>query len=185
MGDSNEAVIVCLFVFFWIRNRICPTGSTPEGGPMENSPTTQATRHPRALLLFWHVPYPPILMSCILHQVSTFPVLLFCTDILPSIWSAPSLSSCPTHIYIYCRCLRLLSFRQSPVHRNSKVVFLTYSIEDWPDPVHTLLTKLDILLAGCRDDLGKVLIEGVLDEILGDEQYTMEVLNICLLENGK
>ena len=38
-------MFVCLF---WIRNRICPTGSTPDAGPTESSPTTQATRHPRA-----------------------------------------------------------------------------------------------------------------------------------------
>ena len=62
-------MFVCLF---WIRNRICPAGSTPEGGPTESSPTTQATRHPRALLLFMF-PIPPYLLSCILHQVSPLP----------------------------------------------------------------------------------------------------------------
>ena len=90
---------VCLFVcLFWIRNRICPTGSTPDGGPAESSPTTQATRHPRASLLFMS-PIPPYLChaSCIRSVPS--PVLLSYTDILPSIWSAPSLSSCPTHIF--------------------------------------------------------------------------------------
>ena len=35
--------------------------------------------------------------SCIRSVPS--PVLLSYTDILPSIWSAPSLSSCPTHIF--------------------------------------------------------------------------------------
>ena len=85
-------VFVCLF---WIR--ICPTGSTPEEGPTESSPTPQATHHPRASLLFMS-PIPPYLChaSCIRSVPS--PVLLSCTDILPSIWSIPSPSSCPTHI---------------------------------------------------------------------------------------
>ena len=55
---------------FWIRNLICPTGSTPK-----ISPTTQATRHPQASSLFMFplpqyfchascirsVPCPPVL----------------------------------------------------------------------------------------------------------------------------
>ena len=55
-----------LFVLFWIRNRICHAASTPEGGPTESSPSTQATRHPRASLFFMF-PIPPYLLSCILH----------------------------------------------------------------------------------------------------------------------
>ena len=70
----------CLFVcLFWIRKHICPMGSTPKVGPTEISPTTQATRHPRALSFFMFPvpppPPPPILLSCILHQVCTLPRL--------------------------------------------------------------------------------------------------------------
>ena len=64
--------VLLLLLLFEIRNRIVPTGSTPEGGPTEVSPTTQATRHPRALLLFMF-PIPPYLLSCILHPVSPLP----------------------------------------------------------------------------------------------------------------
>ena len=64
--------LLLLLLLFEIRNRIVPTGSTPEGGPTEVSPTTQATRHPRALLLFMF-PIPPYLLSCILHPVSPLP----------------------------------------------------------------------------------------------------------------
>ena len=55
-------IYVCLF---WIRS-ICLMGLTPKGGPTESSPTTQATRHPRASLLFMY-PIPPYLChaSCI------------------------------------------------------------------------------------------------------------------------
>ena len=92
-----STVFVCLF---WIHIRICPTGSTPEGGPTESSPTTQATRHPLASLLFMS-PIPPYLChaSCIRSVYpppSSCPVHVY---ILPSIWSAPTLSSCPTHIF--------------------------------------------------------------------------------------
>ena len=66
---SNNSGTLLLFE---IRNRIVPTGSTPKGGPTEVSPTTQATRHPRALLLFMF-PIPPYLLSCILHPVSPLP----------------------------------------------------------------------------------------------------------------
>ena len=77
------SMFICLF---WIRNRICPMGSTPEGGPTESSPTTQATRHPRALLLFMS-PIPPYLChaSCIR--------------------SVPSPSSCPVQISYQVSCL--------------------------------------------------------------------------------
>ena len=71
---------VCLFVCF---------------GP----PTTQATRHPRAGSLVMFLPPPPVLLSCILHQVRTLPILLSCTHILPSIWSVPFLSSRHAHIF--------------------------------------------------------------------------------------
>ena len=47
-----------LLLLFEIRNRIVPTGSTPKGGPTEVSPTTQATRHPRALFTS-RFPLPP------------------------------------------------------------------------------------------------------------------------------
>ena len=73
-------MFVCLF---WIRNRICPTGSTPEGGPTESSPTTQATRHPRASLLFMSpIPPPPYLCHASCLRSVPSPVLLSCTYIL-------------------------------------------------------------------------------------------------------
>ena len=89
--------LYCLFVCV-ILIRICPTGSTPEGGPTESSPTTQATLHPWASLLVMS-PIPPYLCHAPCIRSVPSPVLLSCTDILPSIWSAPSLSSCPTHIF--------------------------------------------------------------------------------------
>ena len=62
-GGGGAAILrsvrlLLLLLLLEIRNRIVPTGSTPEGGPTEVSPTTQATRHPRALFtsLF---PLPP------------------------------------------------------------------------------------------------------------------------------
>ena len=64
-----DCLPLCLFE---IRNCIFPTGSTPKGGPTEISPTTQATRHPRGLVSL-SVPSPPVLLSCILHQVRTLP----------------------------------------------------------------------------------------------------------------
>ena len=65
-------MFVCLF---WIRNRICPTGSISKGGPTENSPTFQDTRYPRALSFFmFPVPPPPFVM----HPASG----LSCTYIL-------------------------------------------------------------------------------------------------------
>ena len=88
---------VCIMMFE-IRNRIFPAGSTPEGGPTEITPTTQATRHPRALYHFLF-PLPPYYChaSCIRSVPSH--VLLSCTYHLSSLWSVPSLCSCPTHIF--------------------------------------------------------------------------------------
>ena len=83
--------LVCLF---WIFNRICTTGSTPKGGPMEICPTTQATRHPPP-----PPPPPPGLVAqhfCHASYIRSVPspVLLSCTYNPSSIWSVPSLSSC-------------------------------------------------------------------------------------------
>ena len=68
---------VCLF---WIRNCICPTESTSKGEPTESCPTTHATSLPRALsLLMFPAPPPPVLLSCILHQVRSPSPPLSCT----------------------------------------------------------------------------------------------------------
>ena len=96
---KNARSILFFFVcLFEIRNRIFPTGSTPEGEPSQITPTTQATRHPRALSHF-QFPLPPYFChaSCIRSVPS--PVLLSCTYNLSSLWSVPSLFSCPTHIF--------------------------------------------------------------------------------------
>ena len=66
-----STMFVCLS---WIRNLICPTGSTSKGGPTERYPTTPATRQPLALILFFSS-LSPVLLSCILHQVRTLPCL--------------------------------------------------------------------------------------------------------------
>ena len=72
---NYDNMLVCLF---WIRSRICPTGSTPKGGPTEITPATQATRQPRALSHFLF-PLPPYFCheSCIRSILS--PVFLSCT----------------------------------------------------------------------------------------------------------
>ena len=93
-------IYICIYCccLFEIRNRIVPTGSTPEGGPTEVSPTTQATRHPRALFssLF---PLPPYYCraSCIrsVPPLYSRPVHIF----YQVLWSVSSLSSCLTHIF--------------------------------------------------------------------------------------
>ena len=96
--------VFCFVCLFGIRNRIFPTGSTTKGGPTEITPTIQATRHPRALshFLFPSPPPPPpppyfCHASCI--RSVTSPVLPCCTYNLSSLWSVPSLFSCPTHIF--------------------------------------------------------------------------------------
>ena len=127
-----------VFCLFWIPNCICPMGSTPKGGPMENSPTTQATRHPRALSFFMF-PVPPILLSCILHQVCTLPFLpvlyIYSNQI-----SGLSLPCLPVvHIYLnptkmnpstlqtpIINCVSLLFLKQFPHQYNSKISPLQY-----------------------------------------------------------
>ena len=96
--------MVEIFVFaclFWICNRIRHTGSTPKREPTKSSPITQATRHPRASLLFMYTipPPPPILMSCSLHQVSTLPCPPVPYRYPTKYLVCPSLSSRPTHIF--------------------------------------------------------------------------------------
>ena len=88
----------CLFVsLFWMRNRICPTGSTPKGGPMEISPTTQATRHPQSLSFFMFPVLPYFCQpSCIRSVASS--VFLSCTYIQVSGLSLPCLPV--LHIYL-------------------------------------------------------------------------------------
>ena len=73
---------VCLF---WIRYCICPMGLAPKGGPMEISPTTQATCHHRAHIViglslfihsFIHLSYhPDYECNCISRQCSTLRVI--------------------------------------------------------------------------------------------------------------
>ena len=89
---GHFGLFVCLF---WIRTRICPAGSTPEGGPTEKLPYHPGHSSPPGLVVL-HVSYPPILI--VMHPASGQSPPLSYTDILPSIWSAPSLSSCPTHV---------------------------------------------------------------------------------------
>ena len=97
-NQVDRSVLLLLLLLLEIRNRIVPTGSTPEGGPTEVSPTTQATRHPRALFtsLF---PLPPYYCHASCIRSVPPPVLPSCTYILPSLWSVSSLSSCLTHIF--------------------------------------------------------------------------------------
>ena len=71
----NYALNYILFVFvclFEIRNCIFPAGSTPKGGPTEITPTTQATRHPRASsdFLFPRPPPPPPPRTFVMHPAS-------------------------------------------------------------------------------------------------------------------
>ena len=101
MHSLNKYVFVCLF---WIRKRICPTGSTPKGEHTEISPTTQATRHPRALSFFmFPVPPPPppppyiCHASCIRSVPS--PVFLSYTHILTQSLVCPILAF-PSYTYI-------------------------------------------------------------------------------------
>ena len=43
---------MCLFVcLFWIRTRICPAGSTPEGGPTEKLPYHPGHSSPPGLVV--------------------------------------------------------------------------------------------------------------------------------------
>ena len=73
--------VICLFVcLFWIRTRICPAGSTPEGGPTEKLPYHPGHSSPPGLVVL-HVPYPPILI--VMH---------------PASGQSPPLSSCPIQI---------------------------------------------------------------------------------------
>ena len=62
-SSENSPPFVCLF---WNRKRICPSGSTPKGGPTEITTTTQATL-PRTFVMHpASGPYPP-LSSCPVH----------------------------------------------------------------------------------------------------------------------
>ena len=90
--NSSQRGDVCLF---WIRNRICPTGSTPKGEPTEISPTTQATCHLRASSLFLF----PLPLYFVMHPASGPYLPLSCTYPPSSIWSVPCLFSCHTHIF--------------------------------------------------------------------------------------
>ena len=64
--------LVMLFVCFGSVPAFVPRGQLPREDLRRSSPTTQATRHPRASLFFMF-PIPPYLLSCILHQVSPLP----------------------------------------------------------------------------------------------------------------
>ena len=99
-------MFVCLFVcLFWIRNRTFPTGSTPKGGPTEITPTTQATRHPRALSHF------------------LFPLPLY---LHPASGPYPPLSSCPERITyrvsgLSLPCPPVLHIYSNPTERNPSI----------------------------------------------------------------
>ena len=103
IDESSKMTLqyVCFVCFFCI----CPTGSTPKGGPTESSPTTQATRDPWHYLSFMlPVPPPPppppyfCHASCIRSMPSL--VLLSCTYILNQV-SGLSLPCFPVvHIYL-------------------------------------------------------------------------------------
>ena len=76
-----DTLMFVLFVcLFWIRTRICPAGSTPEGGPTEKLPYHPGHLSPPGLVVL-HVPYPPILI--VMH---------------PASGQSPPLSSCPIQI---------------------------------------------------------------------------------------
>ena len=66
---------------------------------MESSPSNPATRHPRTVMIPFMLPLPSYFChaSCIRSVPSL--VLLSCTNILPSIWYVPSLSSRHTYIF--------------------------------------------------------------------------------------
>ena len=97
-GDEIQMFIFFFHCLFEIRNRIFPAGSTPKGGPTEITPTTQATRHPRALPHFLFPLLPYFCHASCIRSVPS-PVLLSCTYNLSSLWSVLSLFSCPTHIF--------------------------------------------------------------------------------------
>ena len=83
-----------LFVCFGSISAFVPRGQLPT----ESSPTTQATRHPRASLLFMS-PIPPYLChaSCIRP---VYPPLSSCpVHISYQVSGLPTMSSCPTHIF--------------------------------------------------------------------------------------
>ena len=83
---------VCLF---WIRNRICPMGSTPKGGPRESSHTSQATRHPLASSLFMFPLSPYFCHAYCIRSVHT-PVLY----IYPTKYLVRPLLVFPSYTYI-------------------------------------------------------------------------------------
>ena len=108
---------MCLF---WIRNRICPVGQLPREdlrrAPLPPRPLV--TPGPRCSLCSLS-PHTYCHASCIRSVPS--PVILSYTDILPSIWSAPSLSSCPTHVHTIVTAkanfrLTVLSSKSFQVH---------------------------------------------------------------------
>ena len=133
---------VIIFGLFGIRNRIFPAGSTPEGGPTEIIPTTQATRHPWASS---HSPFPlpPFFChaSCIRSVPS--PVLPSCTYTLSSLWSVPTLFSRPTHIFKPHSFVSLrLSGRDPAQFQSSWVFYQCRLIRSWWLLGHNILAKI-------------------------------------------
>ena len=88
---------LCLFVCFGSVPAFVPRGQLPREdlrrAPLPPRPLVNPGPHCSSCSLS---PHTYCHASCIRSVPS--PVLLSYTDILPSIWSAPSLSSCPTHI---------------------------------------------------------------------------------------
>ena len=94
-------LFACLFVCFESVTAFVPRGQLPRTyGELPYNPGHSL---PRASLLFMSLspppppPPPPYLWHASCIRLVPSPVLLSCTDILPSIWSAPSLSSCVNH----------------------------------------------------------------------------------------
>ena len=90
--------VVCLFVFVLDPYPHLSRGVNSRGrtyGETPLPPRPLVTPGPRCSSCSLS-PHTYCHASCIRSVPS--PVLLSYTDILPSIWSAPSLSSCPTHI---------------------------------------------------------------------------------------
>ena len=118
-----------LLLLFEIRNRIVPTGSTPEGGPTEVSPTTQATRHPRALFtsLFPLPPYychascirsvPPLYSRPVHISYQVFGLFLPCLLVL-HIYSTPQKENPSTNIKPHTQTVLIYYFNNRTI--NSK-----------------------------------------------------------------
>ena len=93
---SRRCLFVCLFVldpYPHLSRGVNSRGRTYGEAPLPPRPLV--TPGPRCSSCSLS-PHTYCHASCIRSVPS--PVLLSYTDILPSIWSAPSLSSCPTHI---------------------------------------------------------------------------------------